>query len=81
MVTFLELQDRLLTALRTRIRNGAITERGLARAAGVSQPHLHNVLKGVRLLTPAVADRLLLTAGLSVVDLLNRDEISARLSA
>ena len=79
MLTFQHLQCRLLAVLQNRIRNGAITERGLARASGVSQPHLHNVLKGVRLLTPSVADRMLEALEISVIDLLESDEIPRKL--
>ncbi len=32
--------------------NGELTERGFARSVGISQPHVHNVLKGVRNLSP-----------------------------
>ena len=54
--------------LRREIRNGQLTERGLARRTGLSQAHIHNVLKGVRPLTPVVADRILTAMNLSVLD-------------
>ena len=41
------------------IRNGYCSERSLARRVRVSQSQLHNVLKGARTLTPALADRIL----------------------
>jgi hypothetical protein len=63
-----ELFDALLIEVRGRVRNGEWTERGLAKHAGVSQAHLHNVLKGARPLTPAVADRVLRALKLSVLD-------------
>jgi hypothetical protein len=47
-----------------------MTERGLARMTGVSQPHIHNVLKGVRILTPEIADAILRALQLSVLDLI-----------
>lgn len=53
-----ELETGVLDAARTLIRSGAATERGLARAAGLSQPHVHNVLKGTRRLSIDSADRL-----------------------
>ena len=63
----------LLSNLRTRVANriaeGEITERALARRAGISQPHLHNVLKGIRGMTPDVADRLLEALHLSMEEL------------
>ena len=53
------LQTQLLARIRARVRNGEITERSLARVTGVSQPHLHNVLKGVRLLSMDMADQIM----------------------
>jgi hypothetical protein len=58
--TFAHLQMGLLRHLRDKIRKGEITERSLARITGISQPHLHNVLKGKRLLSTEKADRILL---------------------
>ncbi|HWB99940.1 MAG TPA: hypothetical protein VG672_24700 [Bryobacteraceae bacterium] len=55
--------------VRTLVRNGEVTERGLARLAGISQPHLHNVLKGVRAMTPEIGDLLLVTLKLDLLDL------------
>jgi hypothetical protein len=57
--TFAHLQTRLLRHLRDKIRKGEITERSLAKITGISQPHLHNVLKGKRLLSTEKADRIL----------------------
>jgi hypothetical protein len=37
---------------------------------GISQPHMHNVLKGVRTLSPELADRIMAETGLTVYDLL-----------
>jgi transcriptional regulator with XRE-family HTH domain len=58
-ITFAGLQTRLLRHLRDMIRKGEITERSLARITGISQPHLHNVLKGKRLLSTEKADQIL----------------------
>lgn len=69
-MSFEKLMDNLLVELRGRVRNGEITERSLARRTGVSQPHIHNVLKGVRLLTPELSDRILHEMKLNVGDLL-----------
>lgn len=52
------------------VTTGRITERGLARLAGVSQPHMHNVLKGIRHLSPASADRILAALGFALADVL-----------
>ena len=62
------------------MRNGDITERRLAKVVGVSQPHMHNVLKGARLLTPALADDILQQLRLSLLDLVGRDRMSAYLA-
>lgn len=69
------LQQRLTERLREQVRNGQSTERGLARRAGISQPHVHNVLKGVRALTPALADRILRCMGWSILDLVEPEEM------
>jgi plasmid maintenance system antidote protein VapI len=66
-----ELLEALLESTRSRVRNGQLTERGLARRIGISQAHMHNVLKGARLLTPEIADRLLQAFDLKVQDLLS----------
>ena len=53
---FHALREGLLEELRAIVRSGQFTERSLARYLGVSQPHLHNVLAGVRALTFEFAD-------------------------
>lgn len=58
--------------IRTRIRNGDLTERALARRVGLSQTHIHNVMKGAREMTPEVADVLLGELGISLTDLVER---------
>lgn len=67
---FQQLLDRLKAWLNLQVRNGALTERGLARRVGMSQSHIHNVLKGARILTPATADRILKGLGMTLLDLL-----------
>ena len=74
--TFLSLLHRLLDHLRLRVRNGELTERSLARLTGISQPHVHNVLKGIRALSPELADVVLTSLRLSALDLIPRDEIA-----
>jgi hypothetical protein len=51
------------------VRNGEISERGLARIAGISQPHIHNVLKGTRLLSVDMADQMLRRLRIDLADL------------
>ena len=74
-VTFGGLSRRLIERVRLLIRNGEATERGLARQIGISQPHLHNVLKGVREMTPQVADLLLKGLGISVLEMATPNEL------
>lgn len=71
-VTFLgfcELQHRLLRRLRDRVANGELTERGIARAVGISQPHIHNILKGNRAPSAGLCDTLLMRFHLSIEEL------------
>ena len=74
---FRDISERLILFVVGRIRNGDYTERGLARVAGVSQPHLHHVLKGARPLRPELADVLLACFRINVLDLLRQDELPA----
>ncbi len=67
---FETLQRRLLAQVKTYVRNGDLTERGLARMIGISQPHMHHILKGVRTLSIENADRILRRLDLTVLDLI-----------
>jgi hypothetical protein len=67
---FCDLRDALLQNIRTRVRNGELTERGLARLLGISQPHMHNVLKGTRSISTEMSDRILAQLRLSALDLI-----------
>lgn len=78
--SFEALHVRLVEALRARIRNGELTERSLARLTGISQPHVHNVLKGARSLSPGLADVILEHLRISVLDLFQREELIQHLS-
>ena len=73
------LQTRLIRFVMNRISNGDFSERGLARMLRVSQPQIHNVLKGARKLTPELADRILLCFGMSALDLMDSSELNAHL--
>ena len=77
---FVELRSSLIAVLRARVRNGELTERGLARLVGVSQPHIHNVLKGVRALSPELSDQILQHLRISLLDLIERERIEAHLN-
>ena len=76
------LMQDLLVALKSnlngRIRNGELTERNLAKRIGMSQAHVHNVLKGARILTAEVADLLMLELNLTVGDLVSGEDLAAR---
>jgi transcriptional regulator with XRE-family HTH domain len=74
-MTFHDLQQRLLEELRQRVRSGAATERGLARLSGISQPHLHNVLKGKRILSLERADDVLRQLQIDVLHLIDPEEL------
>jgi len=71
------LQLRLIAHVQRRVHSGELTERSLARHTGISQPHLHNMLKGARVLSPQMADILLRYLHLSLLDLLDENELAA----
>jgi antitoxin component HigA of HigAB toxin-antitoxin module len=73
-MTLGELQKRFVALLRSRIRNGELTERGLARMVGVSQPHMHNVLHGKRTFSVETADDIMRQLRLDVLDLIEPAE-------
>ena len=79
LTNFHEAQARLLSALHDRIHNGDLTERGIGRLTGISQPHVHNVLKGVRTLSPEVFDLILAALNFSLLDLYSKEELLAHL--
>lgn len=74
---FEELHCRLIRHLQARLQRGELTERRLARLAGLSQPHLHNVLKGARRLSNELADQILRHLHMSLLDLLTPEERAA----
>lgn len=67
---FQDLGLQLLARVRELVRNGSITERRLARLSGISQPHIHNVLKGARTLSAESADRLMQCLQIELKDLI-----------
>jgi len=80
-MTFHDLEIRLLGRLRDKVGRGEISERQLARRAGYTQPHIHNVLKGIRGLSPELADAALRCLEMSVDDLLDPGAPAAQLRA
>ena len=77
-MNFQELELRFVGHLRERVRSGELTERGLARIIGVSQPHLHNVLKGKRFFSHDRADAVLQYLRLDIRDFIQPDEFDDR---
>jgi transcriptional regulator with XRE-family HTH domain len=72
---FRVLRIRLLALVRTRVRNGELTERRLARLSGISQPHIHNVLKGDRILSTKVADEIIRALDITLAELLEPGDL------
>lgn len=73
---FGELADRLVRYLNELVQRGEVSERGLAKLSGYSQPHIHNVLHGARTLKISTADRLLETLGIPLSALLTSEELA-----
>ncbi len=76
---FHQLERRFLDHLRDRVRSGYITERRLAHLTGISQPHIHNVLKGKRTLSLETADAILQILNIDLLDFIEPDEWEAHL--
>jgi hypothetical protein len=68
-VSIARIISAVIAAARSRIRNGEITERLLARRIGISQAHMNNILKGARSPSPDVADRLIRYFALSAEEI------------
>ncbi|MCL6544817.1 MAG: helix-turn-helix domain-containing protein [Bryobacteraceae bacterium] len=66
-----ELATALTERLRSRVANGEISERRLARLTQLSQPHIHNVLKGKKALSLQACDRIMVRLGMTVYDLVS----------
>ncbi len=77
-MTFRCLHARLIGHLRERVRSGELTERRIARVTGISQPHIHHVLKGTRLLSDDMADQVLANLHITVWDLFDTAEVRTR---
>ena len=75
---FLHLQEKLRRSLLARIEQGELTGLRLAQEAGFKQAHISNFLHAKRGLSLHAMDRILRVQGLSVVDLLELDDINRR---
>ena len=72
---FQELRERFMAHLRERVRSGELTERGLARISGISQPHIHNVLKGKRILSTEMSDEILRNLSVDLLDIMKPEDL------
>jgi transcriptional regulator with XRE-family HTH domain len=72
---FQQLRERLVIHLRDRVRSGELSERGLARISGISQPHIHNVLKGKRVLSLEMSDAILRQLRIDLLDLMKPEDL------
>jgi plasmid maintenance system antidote protein VapI len=79
-LTFEEAQHRAVAKIRDLIHRGEWTERGFARWIGVSQPHIHNVLKGQRKLSRNLLDQILRSLHCSIADLCTKTELEHALA-
>ena len=79
-MTFEEAQYRVVARIRDLIHRGEWTERGFARWIGVSQPHIHNVLKGQRKLSRHLLDEILRSLHYSIADLCTKSELENALA-
>src|ERR1051326_5768680 len=77
---FNALQENLRRALRERIEAGELTGLKLASQIGLEQGHISNFLNRKRGLSLDAMDRALSTQRLSVLDLLDPDEVNERAS-
>jgi hypothetical protein len=72
-----ELRVRVVAFARSAVRAHLMSERRLAQLAFCSQPHMHNVLAGVRECAPELADAIGRALGVSLLDLYTVDEVRA----
>lgn len=77
---FRQLQENLRRELLEKISRKELTALGLARQTGFQQPHITNFLNRKRFLSVAAMDRVLSVQRMSVLDLLDPDEINKRAS-
>jgi transcriptional regulator with XRE-family HTH domain len=75
---FRSLQEKLRQLLLARIEAGELTGLQLARQAGFQQAHVSNFLNHKRSLSLDAMDRVLAALRLSVLDLLDPDEVGKR---
>ncbi len=74
-IDFEEMHRRLVAYLLEIVRNGTVTERRIARITGISQPHIHQVLKGTKSLSMASAGQVLRAFHNDLLDFLEPEDI------
>src|SRR5205809_902121 len=77
---FRQLQENLRRRLLDRISERELTALGLAHLTGFKQPHITNFLNRKRSLSLEAMDRVMNTQKMSVLDLVDADEINKRAS-
>jgi hypothetical protein len=75
-MTFHDLHGVLINYVNQCVQRGEISERGLALRTGISQPHVHNTLKGKRLFSWDNADAILRELKLDLLELIRLSEIA-----
>ena len=75
ILDFEVLHGRVVKHLQDIVRNGVVTERGLSRMTGLSQPHIHQVLKGTKFFSMASANQVLRSLQNDLVDFLEPEDI------
>lgn len=75
-MNFSDIHIRLTEHIALKVRRGDLTERALAKRVGISQPHLHNVLKGKRCFSLETADLVMEALDMTILDLI-RDPASS----
>lgn len=75
------LQEQLRLALLERIHDRKLTGLGLAKQTGFEQAYISNFLNSKRSLSLEGMDRVLAAQGLSILDLLSREELNKRASS
>lgn len=76
-----ELQGRVLAYARQAVLRGAISENRLAQLIGLSQPHLHHILKGKRTARPEHCDAIARALAITALDLYTLEELRSLINA
>jgi transcriptional regulator with XRE-family HTH domain len=79
-LNFEDAQLRLIAYVLDRLHNGEFTERSFARMVGISQPHIHNVLKGVRSPSLELCDSILKNLHITMLDLVPKEDLEHNLN-